>query len=176
MTNLETALLIVPPREVQVFSFPLRERYDTESFNKNVPAHITLLYPFVAPEDVDQAIDTLHEICQKVKPFELTLDHYGTFELTVFLESSDPEPVLKLYRLLAATFPDYPIYGGDHGPDLHPHLTLARVESPTEIDDLSLPPVPSFTFTVDRLHLYLGSTTEDVPFIPRAVIPLGSPS
>jgi len=173
MTKLETALLIVPPREVQVFSYPLREQHDTEAFNKNVPAHITLLYPFVDPEDVEQAIVKLNEICSPLKPFELTLDRYGTFEDTVFLEPSNPEPVLELYRHLAAAYPEYPVYGGEHGPDLLPHLTLARVEDPAQVNALDLPPAPSFTFAVERLHLYLGSTTEDAPFIPRAIIPLG---
>lgn len=171
---LETALLIVPPREVQVFSFPLREQYDNEAFNKNVPAHITLLYPFVPPEEVESAIEKLLSVCETYPPFELTLDRYGSFEGTIFLEPSDPEPVLALHRHLAEVFPEYPIYGGEHGPELHPHLTLARFENPAQAEEILLPPDPQFTFTVDRVHLYLGSTTEDVAFIPRAVIPLGT--
>lgn len=174
--DLETALLIVPPREVQVFSFPLREQYDNEAFNKNVPAHITLLYPFVAPDDLDQAIEKLREVCAQFPPFELTLDRYGSFQDAIFLEPSNAEPVMRLYQHLAGAFPEYPIYGGEHGPDLHPHLTLARFKKPEEADRVALPPVPSFTFTVDKVHLYLGSATEDIAFIPRAVISLGSGS
>jgi len=45
--QLETVLLIIPPKPVQVFSFPIRERYDVESFKSNVSAHIKLLYPFI---------------------------------------------------------------------------------------------------------------------------------
>ncbi len=172
--DLETALLIVPPRQVQIFSFPLREQYDNVSFNKNVPAHITLLYPFVSPDEVDEAIEKLEAVCAAFPPFDLTLDRYGTFDDALFLEPSDPEPVIKLHQHLAQAFPDYPIYAGEHGPDLHPHLTLARFDKPEEADQISLPPVPSFTFTVDKIHLYLGSATEDIAFIPRAVISLGS--
>jgi hypothetical protein len=65
------------------------------------------------------------------------------------------------------------VYNGEYGPELHPHLTLARFEKPEQADEVSLPTVPTFTFTVDKIHLYLGSATEDIAFIPRAVIPLG---
>lgn len=171
--NLETALLIVPPRDVQVFSFPLREQYDNEAFNKNVPAHLTLLYPFVPPEIVEEAIAKLERLCKDFEPVTVTLDRYGSFKDAIFLEPSDPEPVIILQRYLAAAFPEYPIYGGEHGPDLHPHLTLARLENPDQAGEIALPPTPSFTFTVDKIHLYLGSTTEDIAFIPRAVIQLG---
>lgn len=171
--DLETALLIVPPREVQVFSFPLREKYDNKAFNQNVPAHLTLLYPFVSPENVEEAIAKLSNVCESLKPFELTLDRYGSFPDAVFLEPSDPEPVRELHRHLADAFPEFPVYNGEHGPDLHPHLTLARFEKPEQAEEVTLPAVPSFTFMVDKIHLYLGSSTEDIAFIPRAVIPLG---
>jgi 2'-5' RNA ligase len=171
--DLETALLIVPPREVQVFSFPLREKYDNKAFSQNVPAHLTLLYPFIPPDIVEEAIVKLRVVCDDIQPFELTLDRYGSFADAVFLEPSDPEPVLKLHQNLADAFPEFPVYNGEHGPDLHPHLTLARFEKPEQADEVSLPAVPSFTFMVDKIHLYLGSATEDIAFIPRAVIPLG---
>jgi 2'-5' RNA ligase len=172
--ELETALLIVPPREVQVFSFPIRELYDNEAFNKNVPAHITLLYPFVPPEIVEETIEALNTVCGTFPPFELTLDRYGSFDDAIFLEPSDPAPVIRLHKHLTAAFPGYPVYSGEHGPDLHPHLTLARFEKPEQADAVSLPAEPRFSFTVDKIHLYLGSTAGDIAFIPRAVIPLGS--
>jgi 2'-5' RNA ligase len=173
--ELESALLIVPPREVQAYAYPIRERYDRASFEQ-VPAHITLLYPFVPPFQIDIAIDHLTSICASYPAFELILDRYGRFEDALFLEPSDPEAVNHLYHHLIAAFPDYPAYGGEHGDDLHPHLTLARFESPAEGDAIALPPTPSFTFTVKQLHLYLGAPDAPEPFIPRAVIPLGTPS
>lgn len=172
--DLETALLIVPPREVQVFSFPLREQYDNEAFKKNVPAHITLLYPFVPPDDVESAIEKLTALCKDYPPFELTLDRYGSFPDAIFIEPSNPAPVNALHRHLANAFPEYPIYNGEYGSELHPHLTLARFENAEEAEAISLPSVPSFTFIVDKIHLYLGSAMADIAFIPRAVIPLGS--
>ncbi|TET98972.1 MAG: 2'-5' RNA ligase family protein [Anaerolineales bacterium] len=171
--QLETALLIIPPKPVQVFCFPIRERYDIESFKSNVPAHITLLYPFVPPDQVDTAIEELNRLCAGIPPFDVTIDHYGTFKGAIFLEPSDPDPIVQLHHQLSQIFPEYPVYGGEHGSELHPHLTLARFDDPEEADNIELPPAPSFSFTVDKIHLYLGSAEHDTPFIPRAVIPLG---
>jgi 2'-5' RNA ligase len=173
MSELETALLILPPREVQVFSYPLREAYDSQAAGSQLPAHITLLYPFVPPDEIDETIPRLEQILEDCSPFELTLDRYGRFEGTVFLEPSNPEPVLELYEHLASEFPQFPIYGGEHGPDLHPHLTLARSDDPVDLADIELPPTPSLIFRVEKVHLYLGSSDSEIPFIPRAVIPLG---
>jgi 2'-5' RNA ligase len=170
---LETALLILPPREVQVFSYPLREAYDSDATESQLPAHITLLYPFITPDKIDQTLPALEQLLKECSTFELTLDKYGRFEGTIFLEPSDPQPVLELYEHLAGAFPDFPIYGGEHGPDLHPHLTLARFDDPAKAAEIELPPTPSFTFLVDKIHLYLGSAEDDNPFVPRAVIPLG---
>lgn len=173
MSELETALLILPPKEVQVFSYPLLEAHDSQAAGSLLPAHITLLYPFVPPDMIDETVPRLRRLLADCPPFELTLDKYGRFEGTIFLEPSDPIPVLQLYEYLAREFPEFPIYGGEHGPDLHPHLTLARSDDPAELSSIELPPTPNFTFWVDKLHLYLGSSDEDIPFVPRAVIPLG---
>lgn len=170
--ELESALLIVPPRTVQAFSYPIREEFDAESFNR-VPAHITLLYPFVPPEEIDKAVSRLKKICAAFPPFELTLDQYGKFEDALFLEPSNPGKILELFKLLSEAFPEYPVYQGEHGEELRPHLTLARFDDPSKADKIALPSNPSFTFTVKQLHLYVGAPDEDTPFNPRAVIPLG---
>ncbi len=115
----------------------------------------------------------LKKICTGFPPFELTLDQYGRFDDALFLEPSNPQKVNELYQRLIEAFPDYPAYSGEHGQELRPHLTLARFENAAKADKIELPPTPSFTFTVKQLHLYLGSSEDDIPFIPRAVIPLG---
>lgn len=172
--QLETALLIVPPQPVQAFAYPLREAYDQDSFNR-VPAHITLMYPFVPPEMVDEAIERLKPICSAFPAFEITLDHYDSFEDALFLEPSDTSTILELHQVLANAFPEYPIYEGEHGIKLHPHLTLARFSDPSEAEQIELPPAPSFTFLVKQIHLYLGEPEGETSFIPRAVISLGEP-
>ncbi len=162
--ELESALLITPPRPVQAFAYPLREEYDSDSFAK-VPAHFTIFYPFVPADESDQATEVLTSICAEHPAFDVTLEKYGQFEDVVFLEPSDPTPFIALYNSLAEAYPDYA-----RG-DFHPHLTLGRAQDPSQIP---LPEAPSFTFTVDSIRIYVGSPEDQVaPYIPRLTIPLG---
>ena len=160
----ESALLIIPPKPVQAFSYALREEYDPDSFAK-VPAHFTIFYPFIAAEQSEEAAEVLKPVCAKHPAFDVTLEKYGQFEDVVFLEPSDPEPLIVLYKSLAEAYPDYA------RDDFHPHLTLGRAKDPSQIP---LPDPPSFTFPVDSIRLYVGSPEDHVaPYIPRLTIPLG---
>jgi 2'-5' RNA ligase len=171
-TPLETAVLIVPPFEVQAFAASLRPR-DPPGRWSHVPAHITLLYPFAPPEDTDRSLPRLRRALAPVRPFAVTLDRYGRFPTAIFLEPADPRPLIDLYGHLAAAFPEYPAYGGEFGPGLHPHLTLAHSEDGLGLHELALRPAPSFTFRVDRLVVYAGAPDSSAPYVPLAVVGLG---
>lgn len=161
--ELESALLIIAPRPVQAFAYPLREEFDRESFYK-VPAHFTFFYPFLPADEAEAAAERLGPICAKHKAFEVTLDRYGHFEDAVFLEPADPQPMIDLYTAVAAAYPEFA------RPDYHPHLTLART---TDHEAVPLPDPPSFTFTVDKLQIYVGDPNDAAaPYIPRISIPL----
>lgn len=162
--ELESALLIIPPKPVQAFAYPLREEYDPDSFAK-VPAHFTIFFPFVPADQSDEAGEALGAICAQHSPFEVSLERYGRFEDVVFLEPSDPEPLIALHRSLAEAYPDYA------RDDYHPHLTLGRAKDPSRIP---LPDPPSFTFQVDSICIYVGSPEDQtVSYIPRLMIPFG---
>jgi len=171
-TPLETAVLIVPPFEVQAFAAALRPRDPPRRWS-HVPAHITLLYPFAPPEDTDRSLPRLRRALAPVRPFDVTLDRYGRFPTAVFLEPADPGPLIDLYGHLAAAFPEYPAYGGEFGRGLHPHLTLAHSEDGIGLHELASRPAPSFTFRVDRLVVYAGAPYTSVPYVPLAVARLG---
>jgi len=141
-----------------------------------VPPHLTLLYPFAPPRKLKAAIPTLERVCSEIDPFPVTLNKYGHFERTLFLEPEDPEPLLKLFRQLSAAFPQYPPYGGSYGPGLRPHLTLAEYKNADELENRALPPAPSLTFLVDRLHVFTGDPDRAGSWRSRAVIPLGMAS
>jgi 2'-5' RNA ligase len=169
---LRTALLIIPPPEVQAFAAPLRQKYAPD-ISMQGPSHITLFFPFVPPDEVPAASNLLRTLCNGVAPFQLKLDHYSQFEGTRYLAPSNPEPILSLHKLLLTNFPDYLPYEGQHGTELVPHLTLAHNENPKEVMQVVLPPAPSLIFTVHQLHLYLGPSEGNIPWIPVAIIPLG---
>jgi len=169
---LQTALLIIPPPEVQAFAAPLRQKHAPDIYMQG-PSHITLFFPFIPPGEVPAATNILRTLCKDVAPFQLKLDQYGHFEGTHYLAPSNPEPILSLHTLVLSTFPDYLPYEGQYGTQLVPHLTIAHNENPKEVMQVVLPPPPSFTFTVNQLHLYLGPSEGNIPWIPVAIITLG---
>jgi 2'-5' RNA ligase len=171
--GLQTAVVIVPPYEIQAFAVPLRQRYQPRTWI-HIPAHITLLFPFVPPEEIDVATRRLVTAAREARPFPVALDHYGRFERAVFLEPADPAPLSLLHQRLAAAFPDFPVYAGEHGTELHPHLTIAELDDTVQAADLSLPAPPEMTFLVDRLFVYLGDPEVSVPFVPRSMVFLGA--
>jgi 2'-5' RNA ligase len=171
MTTLETILLIVPGYEVQAFAAPLRTQHARQS-SLCFPAHITILYPFMPPAEAERHHDRIASLVAQFPPFEVKLRGYRQFPNAWALEPLDPSPMVAIQRQLNRAFPDYPPYGGEHGPDLVPHLTIAHFDDPAPQDTIDLPPPPTFTFTVNRLHLYMGPVDENVPSIPVAIFPL----
>jgi 2'-5' RNA ligase len=170
--RLETAVLIVPPFEVQRFAAPLRRQAMPERWMQ-APAHLTLLYPFAPPEQVSQVMPRLRQALAATHPFDVTLDHYGRFPTAIFLEPADPQPLLDLHRHLAAAFPEYPIYGGEFGTVFRPHLTLAHSEDDSAPPEIALPPAPQFTFRIDRVFVFVGDPQAAVPYVPLAAARLG---
>ncbi len=139
------------------------------------PAHLTLLYPFVPPDEVGQAMPRLRRALAAAKPFDVTLDRYGRFPNAVFLEPAEAQALIDLHRRLAAAFPEYPVYGGEFGHAFRPHLTLAHSEDDAGPPDPVLPPAPSFTFRVDQVFVLVGDPEAAVPYVPLAAARLGRP-
>ncbi len=168
----QSALVVpVPPGTA-----PLADALGGRPAIQRIPPHLTLLYPFAPPRRLEAAISILERVCAEIDPFPITLNRYGRLEKALVLEPEDSEPLLRLFRKLAAAFPQYPPYGGTYGPDLRPHLTLAEYRSADDLERLTLPPAPSLTFTVDRLHIFTGDPDRARSWRSRAVIPLGMAS
>jgi 2'-5' RNA ligase len=92
-----------------------------------VPAHISVLYPFVEPAEVDdQVIAALAAAIGSVAAFDCCFERTGWFgEEGVWL---DPEPAgwfRDLTKAVWSAFPDHAPYGGAHD-DVIPHLTIAE--------------------------------------------------
>ena len=91
-----------------------------------VPAHLTVLFPFVPPAGIDEATrTTLRELLSSVTTFDFSLVATRWFADTVVWLAPDPDaPFRVLTQAVAAAFPAYPPYGGQF-PDPVPHLTIA---------------------------------------------------
>jgi 2'-5' RNA ligase superfamily len=121
----ETALLLpVPAAEPAVSRH--RARLD-EAARDGVPAHITVLYPFLAPAEIrEPLLASLGTLFAGFTAFEFTLDQVGWFgEDVVWLGPRDPAPFSALTSAAFTTFPCCPPYGGQHA-EVIPHLTIGH--------------------------------------------------
>jgi 2'-5' RNA ligase len=133
MTKTESALVVLVP-EAEALVGPFRSFFDP-SASLGVPAHITLLYPFVAPEKIDAKIaDTLAACFRNFAPFDYALTELRQFPGDVLYLAPEPaEPFRDLTKAIWKLFPDHPPYAGQW-PDIVPHLSLGRFETQDELD------------------------------------------
>ena len=116
---------IVHVREAEPYVGELRRRCDP-SARLGVPAHITVLYPFMSPELVTPAVvQQVNAVVSGFPPFDFRLQDVGHFPGSVYLAPEPAHPFVALAHALAAAFPDWPPYGGQHD-SVIPHLTVAR--------------------------------------------------
>lgn len=132
MTSHETAdwrtsrssAVVVPFPTVDPIVAPWRELYDP-SGRAGLVAHVTLLVPFVPPDELEEAtVAELQRTLGEVPAFDVEFRRTGLFPSTLFLAPEPEEPFREMTRALVARWPQHQPYGGEH-PDPDPHLTLA---------------------------------------------------
>ena len=170
---MESALL-VPVAAAEPVVGRWRERLDP-SAAWGVPAHITVMYPFIDPRDIDaHLVDRLREMFAGIPPFRFSLVGVRWFQRSVVWLA--PEPSQPFRSLTAAVMTEWPAlepYGGAFD-EVVPHLTVgetATVEPLLEaatVVEASLP-IPCEATTVD---LMVGS--EEVRWRTLARSPLGA--
>jgi 2'-5' RNA ligase len=121
----ETALLVVVP-EAEVVVGPFRARLDS-SARWGVPPHITVLFPFVPPDAVDQPVlDRVAAAVAGLPAFDQTLTRLGWFDERVLWLAPEPGPAFQaLTAAVWAAFPEHPPYQGEFA-DVVPHLTIGH--------------------------------------------------
>jgi hypothetical protein len=121
-------LLAVPAAEAVVGAH--RARLDS-SARDGVPAHITVLYPFLPPAEIGpRVLAGLSRLFAGVPRFSFILDRVRWFdESVVWLGPADESPFRALTEVAATAYPSCPPYGGAH-PDTVPHLTIGHLGSP----------------------------------------------
>ena len=170
--KLTTVIMIVAPHEVQAIAVPILRKYAPDTLSR-VPAHLTILYPFVGYERLNGACTKLRAICADIAPFEITMSGYDSFPLTAYMNPRDPAPILAVFKKIFAEFPECPPYGGSFGDELHPHMTVGEFRSEAEQRAAVLPTYAPLTFRADKLHVMYGIDREPLPWLTHAVIPLG---
>ncbi|MEU6409995.1 2'-5' RNA ligase family protein [Microbispora sp. NPDC046933] len=120
----ETALVVeVPSAEPLVRG--LRERYDS-SAAYGMPAHVTVLYPFLPRERLDDGVlAALRDLFAARRPFQVAFGGVGRFPGVLHLAPEPDDPLRKLTEAAVGRWPEAPPYGGRFG-DVVPHLTVAE--------------------------------------------------
>jgi 2'-5' RNA ligase len=132
---LETGL-VIPVPEIQDVVQEWRSRAEVAP-PVGTPSHVTLLYPFVPPDEADDQLAELERFFGVETVFDFSLTEVGWFgREVVYLR---PEPI-ELFRSLTERvsrhWPDYPPYGGAHADPL-PHVTIADNGDPAAMADIA---------------------------------------
>ena len=103
----------------------LRQRFDATT-KLGVPAHITVLVPFMDPQHIIPAVlDRVQHALNRVAAFSFSLGRVARFPATAYLVPEPPEPFVAMTKALVDAFSDFQPYGGEHQ-GVVPHLTVAH--------------------------------------------------
>jgi 2'-5' RNA ligase len=147
--------LIVRVPEAEPLVRAWRDRLDP-SARAGVPAHVTVLFPFLDADRIDQGVcAAIGEVLGRQQSFEARFDHCGRFPGVLYLA---PEPDTHFRRLTEAVverWPENPPFGGQFD-DVVPHLTVAQgqdeaVVEKAEADLLTGLPIVAQVSAVDLL-------------------------
>jgi len=121
--------LIVAVPEADAAVGEIRLRHDWSAAH-GVPAHITVLFPFVDSEDVHE--QALAELFTTQAAFDFVLDRIERWDDgIVWLHPEPSKPFEELTSAVWRLWPDYPPYEGTIDVVI-PHLTVS--ETPIDVD------------------------------------------
>ena len=130
----ESSIMVLVPA-VERLVGPWRERYDPRA-PVGVPAHITLLYPFLPPAEIDDTtVADLRRLLSTFEPFPFHLAATGRFPGVLYLAPEPAEPFVAMSDAIAKRWPEAPPYGGKY-PSTVPHLTVAHLDDSARIDEI----------------------------------------
>ena len=118
--------VIVPVPEAEPLVGKFRASLD-RSAEWGVPAHVTIIYPFLAPDRLgSEELRRLRDAVASVSPFDVVFPQVRWFAKTVvWLAPEPPDGFRALINAVWSAFPDCPPYGGAFAASV-PHLTVGR--------------------------------------------------
>jgi 2'-5' RNA ligase len=168
--NPRTAIVTPVPAVEPVVS-RWREQFDATG----LPAHITVLSPFLANTRVTSAvIERLSEICAESSQLEVAFSEVERFPVdfskALYLKPRPDEGFRRLTGAIIREWPDAPPYGGRFAEVPPPHLTVARaIDSAkmSEIERAIVDELPICTAVSEaRLYSYDGAQWELLATLP----------
>jgi 2'-5' RNA ligase superfamily len=129
---METAVIVAIPEAAPAID-DVRLVHTTAGAD-GVPAHVTILYPFIDSDQLTDAdIGIVAAIAASFEPFVLVLAELRWFDGSpnvLYLAPDPAGPFVAMTSAVADAFPDYPPYGGGHDEPI-PHLTVAEGDRTT---------------------------------------------
>lgn len=118
-----TAIVIAFPEAAPVVD-EWRERTCADRPSIGIPPHVTLLFPFVPAEAVEECLGDLGELIAATRSFAASFRELRRWPEMVYLAPEPPEPFVHLTETIVERWPDHPPYEGIHETVI-PHLTVA---------------------------------------------------
>lgn len=172
--TLSAVVVAVPESEPLVGA--LRRELDA-SAGWGVPAHVTVLFPFLPPAEIDDGVLAgLAGAVATVPGFTTAFERVDWFgEDVLWLAPSPSAPFAALTAAVQARFGLAP-YGGVYGDDPTPHLTVGHDAPVVRLRAAAaeLEPRLPVRARVRSVRLIVGSRGGAVPWRTAAELPLGS--
>ena len=136
MLPIESGLAVLVPAADRLAG-PFRDKYDP-SAAAGMPAHITLLYPFKHPSEINEHVTKqLNQCFISFLAFGFSLSLLRRLPGGVLYLAPQPdEPFRRLTLAVWDCFPETPPYGGKYS-SVAPHLTLAQLSSKQQADQVA---------------------------------------
>jgi 2'-5' RNA ligase len=168
----QTALIVAVP-EASALVDPWRMRYTSDA-PAGVPAHITVLFPFVAAEQVARELDTLRELLAATPSIRYSLVRVARFPSLAYLAPEPAEPFLAMTRAVVERYPGCPPYGGEIELDeLVPHLTVAEGDAEL-LDEVARALAPSLPLVCAATEVLLIEESPTGTWGTRQAFPLAT--
>ncbi|MFC9592082.1 2'-5' RNA ligase family protein [Streptomyces sp. NPDC056944] len=119
-----TGLIVrIPEAEPSVREW--RERLDP-SARAGVPAHVTVLFPFLEESRIDVLVySALADVLGSHQTFDLRFERCGRLPEVLYLVPEPDTQLRQLTEAIADRWPEAPPYGGRFA-EIVPHLTIAQ--------------------------------------------------
>lgn len=169
----ETAVVV--PVDVPELAAIYREAFP--AFHAlGIPLHVTVLYPFVAPDALGDVLPRLAAVLADRGRFDYRLTSLRTFPRTVWLAPEPAEAFVRVTRAIEAAFPQAPHWGGVFE-EVIPHATLVDGLGEAEVEETvrRLRPLvePLLPVTLVADEAVVLAEQDDGRWIAAARLPLG---
>jgi hypothetical protein len=154
MPTEESALVVLVPESEHLVE-EWRRQYD-QAATYGVPAHVTVLYPFVPPRLIDHSLRAqLRTLFGAIGAFDFSFRETRRFnDRILYLAPSPEEPFEQLTRAVFDLFPEYPPYEGRFEQVLA-HLTVADEATPEHLDLIEAAIRPGLPLDASAHHVSL---------------------